>query len=790
MRKLSLLLGLLISITTFAQIPSNSNPKTGEINGKILDAQTKTALPYVSIVIKDGLNKAVTGGITDENGDFTIKQISEGENTIEIQFIGYKTEIKKIKITRSNYKIDLGTILLTEEAAQLNEVLVVAETSTVTQKIDRKVINVGKDLTATGSTASELLNNVQSVSVDSQTGNISLRGNDNVRVLIDGKPSNISTAQLLKQIPSSSIKSVELITNPSAKYNPEGMSGIINIVLHKNANLGFNGSVNTGLTIGDNTRYNGSLDVNLKTGKVNIFANYGTNNGKYSNNGTIERFDNNSSQTFNNINKNESHLIKTGLDYYLNEKNTISFFTTQNIYDGSGTGNTQVIYNNNDFDNIIQDFSPKSDNKSQTYNLNYKIEFNKEGHNLELETNYETSQNDENSVYNTYTGTPANFSSYTDKSNNKATSTTINLDYVNPISETIKLELGAEVRINNTDNIYQSTFFANSDYEYNRTINSLYATYSQKFDKLSLQLGARLEIFNVDAVQENTKIYEDDYVTLYPSAFLTYNPSEKNQYQLSYSRRVDRPNLQQVNPIREWSTPTVSSFGNPELKPQFTNSFEVNYTKQVNKGSFTIGTFYRNINDNITRVLFEDPSDVNRVILSFDNTEDNNSYGLEISSNYKLTNWWSANASFDLYNQKDKGVVGNENIEVNSTIWNARINNNYKVSENLRLQLFGMYRGSQESIQWNVKPMWKLDFGASLNVLDNKGTISARISDIFNTMSFNFESEKPYPQAGEFFWESQNAYIGFNYRFGGGKSKARARKSRDNNEAQGGGGFL
>lgn len=790
MKKLFTVITLLISIVATAQLPSNANPKTGEISGKVIDAQSKIALPYVSIVIKDAHKKTINGGITDDQGNFSIQQIAEGENTVEIQFIGYKTEIVKTTINKVTYKINLGTILLTEEAAQLNEVVVVAETSSVTQKIDRKVINVGKDLTATGATASELLNNVQSVTVDSQTGNISLRGNDNVRVLIDGKPSNISTAQLLKQIPSSSIKSVELITNPSAKYNPEGMSGIINIVLHKNANLGFNGTMNTGVTFGDYTRFNGSLDLNLKTGKVNIFANYGTNNGKNTNHCEINRFDNNSFQTFNSTNKNESHLIKTGLDYYINDKNTLSFFTTQNLFDGSSKGTTNVIYKNNDFDNIIQDFIPVSDNKSQTYNLNYKLDFNKEGHNLEFETNYETSNSNENSIYNSYIGTPSTFSTYTDIAKNKATSTTINLDYVNPVSEDIKIELGAEMRINTTDNTYNSTFYSNSDYEYNRNINSLYATYSQKFNTLSLQIGARLESFEVDAKQGNTTIYKDDYITLYPSAFLTYNPSEKNQYQLSYSRRVDRPNLQQVNPIREWSTPTVSSFGNPALKPQFTNSIEINYTKQVEKGSFTIGTFYRNINDNINRILYEDPDDPNRVILSFDNTDDNNSYGLELSSNYKLTNWWSANASFDLYKQKDKGVIGNENIEVNTTVWNARINNNYKVTKDLRLQLFGMYRGASESIQWNVNPMWKIDFGASLNVLNNQGTITARISDIFNSMSFDFESEKPYPQAGEFFWESQNAYIGFNYRFGGGKNKARSRKHRDNNEAQGGGGFM
>ena len=344
MKKIFFLCCLIFTLAASAQLPSNGKPKTGVISGKVVDLVSNTALPYVSIVIKDASNDIQTGGITDDQGNFTIKKIPEGENTIEIQFIGYKTEVKKITITRANSKIDLGTIQLKEDTAQLDEVLVVAETSTITQKIDRKVINVGKDLTAAGATAAELLNNVQSVSVDSQTGDLSLRGNNNVRVLVDGKPSNISTAQLLQQIPSTSIKSIELITNPSAKYNPEGMSGIINIILNKSATIGFNGSVNTGITRGENTKFNGSLDMNYKTGKVNFYTNYGYRTGKQHNYGNVTRTGVNASiQNFDFMNDNTSHLLKLGADIYINEKNTLSFYTTQNFRDGLGLGSTKVL---------------------------------------------------------------------------------------------------------------------------------------------------------------------------------------------------------------------------------------------------------------------------------------------------------------------------------------------------------------------------------------------------------------------------------------------------------------
>jgi len=793
MKNIILLFSVLFSLNAMAQLPSNNNPKTGIVSGKVIDATSKQALPYVSIVIKDLNKEIVTGGITDGNGDFIIKQIPEGENTVEIQFIGYKTETKTIHITRSNSKINLGTISLKEEASELNEVVVIAETSTVTQKIDRKVINVGKDLTSAGTTASELLNNVQSVSVDSQTGAVSLRGNENVRVLVDGKPTNIDAAQLLKQIPSTSIKSVELITNPSAKYNPEGMSGIINIVLHKNANLGFNGSVNTGLTVGENTRFNGSVDMNLRTGKVNFFANYGLNDGKSENYGTVTRSDNNSLQDFFFLDDRISHMLKIGADVYLNEKNTLSFYTIQNKSDNIFNGNTLVF-----FDNVLDTNSPmvvKGETNSETYNFNYTLDFEKKGHNLELEANFSNSDQPENTTYDELENPSNLYLNYNDIIENDRSTTLINLDYTNPLSEKSKLELGVEVRLNDTKNNRVTTQLGvdDSSFKYDRKIYSGYVNYNRKFDKLSMQVGARLEQYEVEGTFVKgleTANYSDEIFSIYPSAFFTYNPSEKNQYQLSYSRRVDRPSIGQVNPIREWSTPQITSVGNPNLKPQFTNSFEFNYTHQYEKGSFTLGTFYRRVNDNITRVLNEDPLDENNVEISYFNTESNDRYGFEISSNHKFANWWRVNASFDLYTQKESGIANGEELEITNNSLNFRVSNNFKATKNLRFQLFAMYRGGGESIQFKVDPMWMINTGASLNVLKGKGTVSFRVNDIFQGMKFKFESENPYPFNGQFNWESRTAYVGFMYRFGGGKNKAKRRKLRDNNETQGSGGFI
>jgi outer membrane receptor protein involved in Fe transport len=801
MKKLFLFCMLSVTLNSFAQLAKDKLPKPGVISGKVIDEASKEALPYVNIIVRDMAKKVITGGITKDDGTFKIKEIPEGNSIVEIQFIGYKLYSKQITVSNKARKLDLGTIALKEDSAQLDEVVVRAETSTVVQKVDRKVINVGKDLTSAGATASELLNNVQSVSVDSQTGNISLRGNENVRVLVDGKPTNIPAAQLLKQIPSTSIKTVELITNPSAKYNPEGMSGIINIVLNKNANMGFNGSINSGVEAGHYVRYNTSTNMNYKTGKVNFFTNYGFNGGDRYNFGFVNRTGTNF-QDFIFVNDNTSHLLKFGADIYLDKKNTLSFYTTQNWFDSKASGRALI----SDANGVPVSNAPNtqaSDSKNQVYNVNFKHDFDKKGQNIEFEATF--SQNDAPSrldnqdLLNPTDGTLNYFNDINTDRNN----TLINLDYTDPISKNGKLELGLEFRQNKTDNtnITNQTGFNNSSFTYDRNIYSGYVNYGHKFGKVTMQLGARLEQYEIEGNfnQETlpSATVTDEIFTVYPSAFFTYNPSDKNQFQFSYSRRVDRPSIQQVNPIREWSTPLITSVGNENLVPQFTNSFEVNYTRRIKGGSVTIGTFYRKVNDAISRVTYRDPSDPSNVrqILTFANFDNTDAYGLELSSNYRITKWWRVNASMDFYSQKQFGIADLSNpnaprLEVQNEAFNARISNSFRATKNLRLQLFAMYRGRNQDIQWQVDPMSMVNVGANYTVLKGKGNISFRVNDIFNTMKFQFNSSNPFTQNGRFKWESRTTYLGFNYRFGGGKNRAKSRRRRDSNEKQGGGGFF
>lgn len=792
-------LATLFSLQAQTSVKNTSVENTGSISGKVIDKKTNEPLPYVNIVVKEN-NKVITGGITSDKGIFQIKNLALKDYVVEIQFIGYKTISKSAKLTE-NSNINLNTIAIEEDAIQLKGVDIVSERSTIEQKIDRKVINVGKDLTTAGATASEIMNNIPSVNVD-QDGKISLRGNENVRVLVDGRPSNIEASQLLKQIPSTSIKKIELITNPSAKYNPEGMSGIINIILNKNASDGFNASINTGVTFAKTPKINSSTTMNFRTGKLNFFTTYGNTFGKKFNEGSILRLDDQSNQMFDIKNDDKSHLFKIGMDYYINDKNTLSVYTNQNKLIGDGKVDVSIL-NPDATKNLTQYSKYDGNNLNGTYNLAFKHLTKKEGESLDLEINHSIYSGDQIANFRTTFNNPSiPTSAYNDDISEKRKNSTVNLDYVNPLNDKSKLELGAETRIVRTQNNYttNNSSLSNSDYDYDLDIHSAYVTFGQKFKKIGYQLGARFESYKVNAKLNNVTAFKDDYITLYPSASMTYSPSEKNQFQMSYSRRVDRPSLGQTKPIREFSTPRVTSIGNPELEPQFTNSIELNYTKTVSKGSITTGVFVRTINNEINRVLYPDPQNQDKQIMSFDNFDTNTAYGFEASLNYKINSWWDIQPAIDFSSITQKGLISVFNSatntfdfvskEVNASAFNARFNSNFKATKSLRFLLFGFYRSGVDGVQFNGKEMYKIDAGGRYSLLKDKATLSIRFNDIFDTMKAGFYGDNPYPQSGQFTWESQSVYIGFNYMFGAGKNKSLQRKQRDSNTKEGGGGLF
>jgi len=822
MRKLFLLclLSVITITTTQASNALSDTDKEGTITGKVIDLSLNAPLPYVNVIVKDDNGKIITGGITDEQGEFKIGSIPDGKHIVSIQYIGFKTVTKEINIGRGNYRVDLGNIGLEEEATGLDAVTVVGEVSTIQQKVDRKVITIGKDLAASG-TASDIMVSIPSVSVDAQTGDISMRGNSNVRVMVDGKLSNIPTAQLLKQIPSSSIKSIELITNPSAKYDPEGMSGIINIVLFKNTMLGFNGSANVGLSYEKEAKFNSALNMNYRNGKFNFYGNTSNNISRYVNYGYIDRIEQNTLQNIDVLNNRKSYVYKVGLDFYLNDKNTFSVFTNQSSYNGGVNAGTGISYSNATYQNQL--ITNDDENTSRQYNFDYKLDFAKEGQNIELEVDY-NDYNGDSRTDNMFSGNANNRPNYFEINDTERNRATINLDYTDPLSENAKLELGLQARLfNNTIN-YQSDARSqnmNGDYipsltnfDYSRDIYSAYVNYNRKINKWNFQVGLRAETVKVETLAKETDLqtnittnipFDNDYFEVYPSAFITYNASEKNSFQFSYSRRVDRPGVGQVNPLPEFTTPLISKFGNQDLVPQFTNSFETNYTRKLEKGSITTGVFYRRIKDDISTAILVDRADFNRLILTDDNFSNTSAYGFELSSSYRPTKWWSINGSFDLYAQTQKSIserltvspdVATENdivletVKVDNVAYNFRMFNNFKVSKSLSLTAFGFYRGQNKTIQFDIDPMYFVNLGMRYSFLNDKATFSFSYNDVFNTMKFSADGNRPFKQHAQFNWESNTWNIGLNYRFGGGKYRAKGRKNRDDHTKEDTGGFL
>ncbi|MEM8848208.1 MAG: outer membrane beta-barrel family protein, partial [Bacteroidota bacterium] len=641
-------------------------------------------------------------------------------------------------------------------------------------------------LISQGSSAIDLMNNLPSVNIGSD-GTLSFRGSDNVRILIDGKLSNLENpADVLQQIPSNSIKKIELITNPSAKYNPDGLNGIINIILKKTAQEGWNVAFGANSIIAQRERYNSNLSLNFKPGETNYYLEYSNGFGDQITDGIVNRIDLNSNQITRNINNRESHFLKLGADFYPTRKSILSVFTSQNLYNAIFDGQKDVIFAEEPENNFgLNDFLTR-DNHTQNYNTDYKWLINGESHFLEIEGNYNLFKSDVINDFN-FIGNTA-VPSYIENVDDTRSVLTFNIDYSLPLSSKSKLEIGGEGRINRIENEYTSTNIQleDSTFEYDRDIYSSYFIYNHSLGKFKLNLGARFEQYTVNA-QFNQELsgledFNQDLFNVFPSAFLSYQTSEESphQYQLSYGRRIERPSFNQVNPIRQTTTPQILATGNIELLPQFSNTIEANYLYRFDKGSLSSGVFYRYIQDEINRIGIFDQDDPNLLRLSYDNFDSNNAYGFEIGGNLKPTNWWRTNINLELYHRQQRGFIEDEAVQVQNTLTNIKLTQNYKLSDKLSASLFGFYSGPQEILQYELKPNYYLNAGLRYSFANGNGSLSFNANDIFGTRRFAFETFRTVFQEGEFLRDTQQLFFGLSYRMGGTLS-SRARKKRNTN---------
>jgi iron complex outermembrane receptor protein len=789
-KNLTAILFLLLSVLTFA------NDKSSQLTGTVQDAGNH-GLPFVTIEIysKGEVQDLISGGMTDDKGNFMVEDVPYGEYEMVIMAIGFADKVLDIKVTEA--KTNLGIIKLGDEVVQLEGAEIRAEVSTYRTEIDKRVVDVGKDLVSAGADAASVLNNIPSISVDQESGQVSLRGNENVKVMVDGKPSNIPAAQLLKQLPSNAIAKVEIITNPSAKYEPEGNSGILNIITHKNKRKGYNVGLNLGMTYGEHLRNNASVNANINTGNFNFFGNVNSNFGKNRFKGLISDHETLLDNSIDLHDLNNSQLYKVGFDWFMGEKSALTVYTSQWFNKGDGESAAHV-FDNSTHTQYLNFGTNYGEVSNQDYSVNFKQDFAKEDHNIVLDAIYSKSRNDDQRNYN---NSFPDFNAphiYTETRDGGNENIRVNLDYTNQIVDGGKIESGLQFRQENSDNAMKSTqvfyavdsttFTPHVQYDFTRKIYSAYVNYGQKFGKFGMQLGLRAEQVtedsDYDVVPSGAGKFENDYVEFYPSAFFTYDVTEKGQLSLNYSRRVDRPGVYQLTPVPEWSTTTLQSFGNPKLKPQFTNSGELSYLQRFKGGSINATVFYRRVNDVIFRYIEKDANDPRILNQMYINYDDSESYGVELSGNYKPTKWWSVNASFDMY--QNQFFLGDD--EVKAMPWSTRVNNNLTLTNNLSLQHFFMYRGAYKFIQGEMQPMWRMDLGARYSFMDGKATFTARVSDIFKTFYGHAKISHPTPGDGEFRWEAQTLYVGFTYNFGGDVRK-RNLQQESNGGAQSGGGI-
>ncbi len=810
-----------ICLTNYAKTIDPVNDPAKEkvkITGTVIEKTSKQPLEYATITITDSKNpKVISGGITNAKGGFAI-EVAPGIYNIKIEFISFKAVEFNNRTFEKNS--DLGTIVLSEDAAVLNEVVVRAEKSTVEIKLDKKVYNVGQDMIVKGGTVSNVLENVPSVTVDVE-GNVSLRGNENVRIFIDGRPSNsLNMAEALRQIPADAIDKVEVITNPSARYDAEGGAGILNIVLKKGKNLGFNGSfiASTGIP----ETYGLSGDLNFKTKKLNFFTstgyNYRTSEGAgltYS-----QLLDSNKNTIgYTNEDKNTERIrkgisSKTGVEWTV-APNT--FWTNSISYrDDRGSNNDLVNYNSFDGSyNFISKryrLSEGDDNGNDTeFASNFLKNFNDNGHKLTVDFSYATNNDTENALITDETlnsNTPATYDTTFNKQ--KQNMIQVQTDYVLPFENGSQFEMGYKGNFNNLDNIYSVTTddqgnpinsFLSNTLEYNERINALYTQYGFKLKKISYLFGLRWEDTKIDVNLLDTQNFNTKkYNNFFPSAFINYEISDESSVSLSYSKRLSRPRGRFLNPATNYSSNINLFRGNPDLDPSFTDKFDLGYLKKWEKVTFSTSMFFENTKDVFSFVRTETGDYVgnNPVVLSSPiNLAKEQQFGFEFTLNYNPTKRWKLNSSFNLSNSKTTGSYTYTNVnnevktqELNNEAfsWFSRVSSRLTLPYKIDWQINGMYFGPRKTAQGKSLGNYVINTGFSKDVLKDKGTIAFNVSDLFNSRKMKNDVNLPSVISySEYQWRRRQFNLSFTYRLNM-KKTDKPKQQRNNNDGGGDGG--
>ena len=784
-------------------ISNAQQPVRGTITGQCTD-QADKPLPFSTmLLVKATDSTLVKGAVADAAGTYLFENIAAGQYRLKAQQVGYvKNSSEPFAVDAEHISIKMPALRLTEEQTKLKEVTVVAKRPFIEQQVDRMVVNVENSAVAAGNTLLEVLEKAPGVTVDQQNEEIKVRGKSGVIVEIDGKRSFLSTQELmnlLRNTPSDNVEKLEIITNPSAKYDAAGNSGIINIRFKKNKNFGTNGTftVGAGQALQPNGRgqASASLNLNHREGKVNLFGTYSV--GQYNNfggndlyrripyQGKVTYFDQHSVRT----GRSENHNFKAGMDWSMSKKTTVgvlfSGFSSAWKQPNAET-NTNIL---NEQLAVTRRYTTFNDaNRSLAnlnFNLNAKHQFDDKGRELSADVDYVTYDGQSFNVLGTQYFTPDGALSNRPDSVRNTMPSAINIlvgkvDYAHPLGKG-KFEAGLKAsRVESDNNL---TFETKVDtwgvdptrsnrFIYTENISAAYVNYSTKLSrKTQLQTGLRLEHTNSvgNSVTLNDR-RERDYTNLFPSVFLTHQLDTNNAIALNYSRRLDRPNYQNLNPFIFFLDPYTYSQGNPNLRPQFTHSMQLTHTF---KQAFITTLAYSRITDAIlSEVPHQIPAE-NKTYVTTENIDHQDNINLTISFPVKVTNWWRMQNNLSAFYNNYKSFYNDELVTMQQTSWSMYSSQNLTLSKTLSVEVSGFYNGAGVYGFIRMQPQGALSVGIQKQVWDKKGRFSLNMNDIFWTNKFRGLAQfQDIDFSIKSFWQSRMIRASFTYRFGNQNVKA------------------
>lgn len=800
MRLAQLFLLTLFTINIIQAQPALPETKPHPVKGVIVD-ENGTPIPFATIAVyASGDSTIITGDATDVDGKFRI-MLDEGIYDLEITFLSYeKKKVEQVKVAPGG--INLGTITLQPSALALDEVVVSAEKGQMELKLDKRVFNVGKDMTNIGGNAADILDNLPSISVDVD-GNVSLRGSESVRILIDGKPSGlvgISSTDALRQLQGDIIERIEVITNPSARYDAEGQVGIINIILKKEKRDGINGSF--ALTTGFPHNHSASVSMNYRKKRVNMFTNFGVNYRQTPGKGSsYQEFFTDDTTFF--FRQDREHLrggfsqnANIGVDWNISDADQLTLSAL--IRRSDGLNNTTNTYRDFNDQGILTALVTREDEEEENslnseLSLSYRHDFKKPEHKLTADFKIIESRDEESSTL--FEESDINPDIIEQRSGNieNERNWLLQADYILPLGENGQFEAGWRSTLRyiknafsveqlNSEGIWQIVGDFDNDMRYDELIHAAYALYGNKVSAFSYQLGLRAE--HSDITTELLKTQERNprkYTNLFPSAHFTYETKSKDQFQLSYSRRISRPRFRHLLPFYSFSDNRRQWTGNPDLDPEFTNSLEAGYLKYFEKGSILTTIYYRQTTGVIERLVAVDSLGFTTVIPVNLSTED--SYGFEFNISYDPFDWWTLNTNLNIFQSNRSGNYEGQELSAEAFSGSGRLTSKWKVNKKIDVQLNGNYRAPQNTTQGKRKAVTSMDFAISTDVLKGNGTLSFNITDVFNSRIWRFEqNSEGFRSSGDFQWRARQFLLNFNYRL-----NQKKKRGSDGNRMEGGG---